>query len=85
MQPARWAGQRHRQPHFAGGKLSLRDEVTCLQPCSEDAQSLVLSHAHSHLPEQEGQCCTRVKLDVGTLSIHAEFGLVHLCDCFFTG
>lgn len=85
VQPVRWAGQGHLQPHFAGGKLPLRDEAACLKHCREDAQSLVLSHTHSRLPEQEGRCCTRVKLNVGSLSIHAGFGLVHLCDCFFTG
>lgn len=95
VQPARWAGQGRGRGRGSGQgqgrgptlqvEKSLSDEATCLQPCGEDAQSLVLSHAHSRLPEQEGQCCTRVGLDVGALSVHAEFGLVHLCDCFFTG
>lgn len=37
------AGQGHRQPHFAGGKLSLRDEAACLQHCGEDARAWSLA------------------------------------------
>lgn len=37
MPCARWAGQGSRQPHFASGKLSLRDEATCSQCHREDA------------------------------------------------
>lgn len=55
-----------RQPHFAGGKLSLRDEAACLKHCREDAQSLVLSHTHSPL-NKKGDAVLGVKLDVGSL------------------